>query len=642
MARSKTTAPDNDQRFAPLSDDDIRQQTDEGSFGRGRSYFRNGHIVEPIRRGDTIEARCIGSEPAPYRVTATLAPAGDTGGTPKRASCTCPRGGFCKHIVALLLTWIDDPSRVTALPPVAEQLAGRSREELIALIERMLHRDPDLQRLIELPLPPVPGATETVPANALTVDTDPIRRQIRAALAEYDPYDRGGWDSRGSWGEGGEVPEELATIQELGERYADAGQWANAQAVATALIEETLAALPTIDDESGDILGIVNDPDAVLARCLTAQAELPEDQRLAPDQRDALTRTIYEIWRADAFVLGGVNLGYDSYDALIHHATADERSAVEGWLRAEEPGDWTRSSVTGFLVDLREASGASDEELLELYREAELWSEVTQMLLAMGRVDDAISTAARHLRLTHEVTAFADALIREQPQLASRAITLVDDLLWEIEGKNAGHDDQLQAWLERQYAAHGREQDALNLARRRFERTPNVSAYNEMKRIARLPGQPEGTWSEVRPELLLALKSRNAWADLIRIHLAAGEGMAALEALDTLKEKQKASRQLSPFWSGGIGGGLAVSVAAAIERDAPDRAIELYRAAADQAIAMKNRGSYQTAADHLARVKTILEREGRGDEWKAAISALRDEHMRLPALQDELNKRKLI
>lgn len=71
-------------RFDRLDEEQVCDQTDRNSFSRGRSYFRNGHILNPTLRGDTIEAQCLGSEPSPYRVTATLAPIGQCRDNPVR------------------------------------------------------------------------------------------------------------------------------------------------------------------------------------------------------------------------------------------------------------------------------------------------------------------------------------------------------------------------------------------------------------------------------------------------------------------------------------------------------------------------------------------------------------------------------
>ena len=140
--------------FALLSDDEIAKQTDAGSFSRGKTYFRGRRIYNGVRRGATLRARCRGSSGGPYHVEATLATLDQTARTnPVSFLCNCPRGGFCKHVVALLLTWIDNPDAFEVRPPLAEVLAEKSKEELIGAIELFLKVNPDLERLLELPTP---------------------------------------------------------------------------------------------------------------------------------------------------------------------------------------------------------------------------------------------------------------------------------------------------------------------------------------------------------------------------------------------------------------------------------------------------------------------------------------------------------
>ena len=89
-----------------LTESDIRRWVGEASSGRGQRYFRQGHILDPRRQGDTLKARCLGSRPQPYHVEVTLGPEGVVAG-----ECSCPvgGGGRCKHTAALLLTWLHEP-----------------------------------------------------------------------------------------------------------------------------------------------------------------------------------------------------------------------------------------------------------------------------------------------------------------------------------------------------------------------------------------------------------------------------------------------------------------------------------------------------------------------------------------------------
>ena len=55
-----------------ITEQDIREIVDGGSFQRGQAYFRGGNIIEMRRQGMTLKARCQGSRPQAYRVQVTF------------------------------------------------------------------------------------------------------------------------------------------------------------------------------------------------------------------------------------------------------------------------------------------------------------------------------------------------------------------------------------------------------------------------------------------------------------------------------------------------------------------------------------------------------------------------------------------
>jgi len=118
--------------MSPMTLDQIRARATEQSFARGESYYHSGAIFDTVRRGSELEGRCEGSDYAPYHIRVVL----DGAGNIDTASCTCPYdwGGDCKHIVALLLTFLHEPESFEARAPVQDTLAARSKEDLIALI----------------------------------------------------------------------------------------------------------------------------------------------------------------------------------------------------------------------------------------------------------------------------------------------------------------------------------------------------------------------------------------------------------------------------------------------------------------------------------------------------------------------------
>ena len=98
----------------------------------GEDYYERGAIINPIRQGLTLRAGCEGSQYEPYQVMVELDEEGIAD-----AYCSCPYdwGGYCKHIVALLLAWVRDPEEFALIPETDELLADKSKEELIEIIK---------------------------------------------------------------------------------------------------------------------------------------------------------------------------------------------------------------------------------------------------------------------------------------------------------------------------------------------------------------------------------------------------------------------------------------------------------------------------------------------------------------------------
>ncbi|MDQ3656361.1 MAG: SWIM zinc finger family protein [Chloroflexota bacterium] len=622
MARTDTEPTGAETRFAKLTAEDVQAQTDSGSYSRGRAYFREGRIHDTVLRDITIEALCDGSDVLPYRVQTTLPLREDRGETLHTAFCTCPRGGFCKHIVALCLAWIDDPGRFVELPPLTDLLGDRSREDLIALIVRMVGRYPDLERLVLLPTPGSQGAGS---ANEPTVDTSVIRQQARSAFVAVDPWD---------WHAAAGSISELYPLMELGRSYVDVGQWADAQTVYTTVAEEACEVLLEFNDEEGEIGSVIAACAMGLVACFDAQAGLAEDQRLSDELRERLIQALYDIWRFDVLEVGGIDLAQEGPEAIARNVTDEERAMVEGWLRDERPKDWSKRMVVEFQIMLREHAGLDDEQLLEMYREAELWGDVAHLLLQLDRVDEAVAIARRHVTSPQALVAFADALIGRGGDHVGRALSLVDDRVWEAEGKNLVHDAILQDWLIARFGEHGRPSDALAVAAQRFKRQPSLQTWHLVQQAATLPGQAPGVWRDLRPALLAQLRTQKAWSTLIDIHLQDGEIAEAIDAYGKRNDQVRTERWYTPSWSAPD---QDLRLAAACEVDFPDQAIAIYRLKADGMIANRQRSSYKVAAEHLARVKETLERHGRAEEWTALIAALRTEHKTLRALREELD-----
>ena len=125
----------------------IRAKVTDQSYDRGVSYYHAGAVASATLRGNQLFAAVQGSEWDPYQVGVTFA------GHDFTTSCTCPYdwGGYCKHVVAVLLTIGDDepPIPIAAGPPVAQLLDELDAAALRVLIQRLIQTCPALMDTVD-------------------------------------------------------------------------------------------------------------------------------------------------------------------------------------------------------------------------------------------------------------------------------------------------------------------------------------------------------------------------------------------------------------------------------------------------------------------------------------------------------------
>ena len=130
------------------------------------------------------------------------------------------------------------------------------------------------------------------------------------------------------------------------------------------------------------------------------------------------------------------------------------------------------------------------------------------------------------------------------------------------------------------------------------------------------------------------LKEKEIWYELALIQ--AGEGRID-EAVESINKVYQQSVMHPLMYTESDLMTLRIAVAEAQERIDPDGAIEIYLETVDNAIAGRTRDAYRQAMPSLARIKFVLEREGRGEEWQEMIRGLRQKHRKLRAFIEELN-----
>ena len=635
-------------QFKPLTEADIQALSDDASFRKGHDYYLHHEIVEPTLSESVLRAFCHGSSGSSYRVEATLLPASDKSAHKLASfSCSCPRGGFCKHLVALLLTWIHQPERFMVRSWLMVRLREKSREELLALLEQLVQRQPDIEPLIEvlieLPLAATPQEKKR-PGRGRERTLDPSTIQCQVASAFYNAGE--GWDAASR------VAAELEPLCDIGQSFAEAGEWANAQVVYATVAEETIIEYEVLHDE-GQVSWILGECAAGLVACLEAQSTIPRNERLEAAEREELLTTLLDLWKfGDNY--GGIGVSIPA--AIAGHATAHERKQVEAWLRQElrpeqdSSSKWRNRGIVDFLVTLKQAEHVSDEDLLEEYRKVGLYKELAEKFLQLGRENEALGVAQANLTEPMDVTWFAEQLLKSGEAWREQALAFVEMRLNEVkpavQGKSQDFTsvhtvDTYRRWLSEKYLLYGKAKQALDIELARFQASPDHTTYRSVRSAAQAAGQPEAIWPDLRPRLIRTLEQQSRWGALISIYLDEGEASQALAALAELERAPRTSPYGYGYRPEPAPSHYQAQVAKAAEEHYPDEAIRLYKSVVQTLIDGRGRENYQQATGYLARVRQLYQKQGRETEWQAYITNLRNSNKSLRALKEELDKRGL-
>jgi len=593
-----------------LSRADVRNWTEQRFYDRGGTYFRQDRIQRPRREAHTLKAECQGSRPDPYHLEVEFHDDGIA-----RAECSCPvgGGGRCKHVVALLLTWVETPEAVSAQDPLAETVEALSQETLARLVLDMVERHPDLERLVSL----ASTATHESP------DPEELRTQIenalQTALRNTDRY---------SAPEA--AAEELEPFVTLGNDYADHGHLADAATVYGLIIETIQDRYVEFRDRSGALSGLLN---TCVKRLGTVLADTDAD-----DLRERILRTLFDVvvWDIDQ---GGRGLGDRAYDAIEREATPDEHYQLGEWTRevladqtpteeeqriialgtsgsSSDSRDWGQRALGRMLLSFQEHT-LDDAEYLQIARDTGCLPDLVERLLDLDRLSDALD-AARDAS-DHELVKLASLFEThgEGTALHDLALDRLDD----------NPHRRLVTWL-RDYATEHNDLDrALDLSTRLFWSRTRLSDYEHVRSVA----QRMDRWDEVRSEIHDQLHEQNQYALLTRIHLENGDVESALQTV----QKSGSSRRYG-------GASLKMDVAKAAEDEYPEEAIELYTKRGRSLIANRGRGNYRQAAELFQRVKALYDQHEPG-AWDDVLEALYDDELhRLPAARDEFGKAGLL
>ncbi|MEA3310022.1 MAG: SWIM zinc finger family protein, partial [Chloroflexota bacterium] len=490
-------------KLAQLNEYAIHQWIDDRSFQRGENYYRHGYILNPRIQGQLLKAECLGSQARSYRVEVTL-----DAERIVTSHCSCPVGsGHCKHVAALLLTWVHNSSSFTTKETLEDMLQRLDRDMLITLVYQLLERAPELEGLLELR---VLSNAETTPAIA----TETIRRQVTQAF--YSGGDE--WDA------GYTIAMNLVPILKIGDERLAKNDLRNALTVYATVARAILDDYETIHDENGDVAMVVDDCATGLGQCLAVAT--------GQVRREEILAELFHIYSWD-LRYGGIGIG-DGIPGILDQASPAERKLVASWAESalDASSSWSQQSYGRFILQLI-PDQLDDQEFLRLCRESALFAELVGRLLSLGRVEEA--AAATKEASDYELLQLVDIFVSHKHDELARQ--LVQARIPESQDRRLSH------WLQKYAESHNDPETALALAEELFWERPNLTQYQELQNIAK----SLDNWPALHETILTRLSQEGKTNLLIQIHLEEGDVGSALLTLGS----RAASRQAERYYAYG-------------------------------------------------------------------------------------------
>ena len=579
-----------------LTEDTLRSTTSAQSFERGLEYYHSGAVYNTIRQGDTLLAECVGTETYHLRVEL------DAAGL-RSASCTCPYeyGGYCKHLVAFLLTYLHKPNEFTKRKSLPVLLENVDKTALVAMLAKLADRHPELYNWIESNLPvAVIAATPALPKDTGTGVVDGARESIESQSKPVSQVSEHAWrkriknvlrpghgyseDYESSYSASGDLDEITNSASEV----LAAGDAQGAITILLALLDELGDAYEMFDDSDGEL-----GESADFAGEILAEAILSADRN--EKERKTLERKLAEI--AKNLADYGIENGLEIAQLALEH----------GWETHPEDVNNFTIELDKVKLNVLERQGRTDE-FLALCQQTSQHLRFTQKLLQLGRTDEGIRAA---YQIAEPTQVLETAKKLREANLLSDAIPLAEHGL-----TLAGQKYHLAVWLAPLEESQGRLEEALQAYLVSFAESPSLETY---KSLQRLSGE---RWTQLKPSQMdILLQTRRSEA-IATVYLYEQEWDAAIAVAE------KSAYDYS----------LREKVADAVIAHRPDWVIRISIQEAEKLIEPTQSKYYPHAVRWLAKAKQAYLQSGRKAEWLAYFAQLRTTYARRPSLQKELAK----
>ena len=586
-----------------FSEATIRNLTTAQSFSRGQAYLRNGAVLEIEQRDDLLLAEVEGSEYEPYQVRVRL----DAGGIVE-ADCTCPYdwGGYCKHIVAVLLTFVQQPDRITERTPVDSLLSRLDREALVGLLTDLLATHPHLADWVEARIAArenakhIESETATGPRQRQTaLDPKPFQRQVRSILRDLGQMR----PSEAYWATSGAV-DQVREVMMQAEPFLEAGDGRNALVILEAVADEYVDTWLEFDDSDGDLGAFFGELGSMFAEALLS-ADLPPAERKSWAAKLSNWQAEIDDYGIDEgfdVAIGAAELGWDH--SPLQRAMSGQITELGAW---DDEAPWYADELAVARLNVLERQGRFEEYLNLAQAEGQTSLYVT-MLVKASRAKEAVAYGLAHTTTSGEALALAQSL---------RAHDHVHDALRVAEHGLSLHGSvkPLAHWLCDLASGLGEKNLALKAVRAAYAASPSLADYQAVQSLA---GED---WFQIQAELLERLDQTSHTLTKVEIYLHEGMVEQAIRAVD---------QDRYPGYN------TVEKVVDAVLETHPDWAIRHCKTQAEPIMDEGKSRLYHHAARWLGKARQAYLGAGRNDEWRTYLQGLISKHYRKYSLRPRL------
>ncbi|CAJ3269384.1 SWIM zinc finger family protein [Burkholderia pseudomallei] len=524
-------------RSASLSDvltlAEIESLTDRKTFARGKAYFHEGAVSRLEADDGVVRASVQGT----HRYSVEFGVGDDSELT---YECDCPVGEdgiFCKHAVAVALSWIENAgeevfhadeaeptkprrNRKTYEEQIQEYVATLTEDALRELVLEAAERDLTLRDKLLF-------AARAASAS----DLPSMKTAVRQAARISRPLD---WREAGAYGDG------LMSLTSMLRQRLAGRHAAQVVELAELAIAGAEKSLEQIDDSGGGVMPAIQELAAVhLEACIQTQPDpVKLAERLFQYQMGGQWDTFYNVWPAYVEPLG--ESGLSTYRELVEHAwdklpplapsSGHRWSYDSGRMRLEH----AMEALADFDGDIDALIRIRSKDLSSPYR----YLLVAELCAKHGRYDEGLSWAERGL-----------AASDKQP------------------------DPRLLEFCIKEYLRRREYASADEYAWRRFEMRATAEAFAALMEVANATGKQAATreralehlWTLVETQESTTKSKRDFWqtstrSELVKLFLDEKDNEAAWTA----------------FTGGSVTTDLWAQMAAVRAKTRPRDAIALY------------------------------------------------------------------